>query len=423
MNANSYKSNVHQIPMNRQAFKYRLYPSQKQEGRLFSDFETCKQVWNELLDYNKNFYRRTGKRISKAGYDHFTSGKIKDVYSQVTQNVAERLDLAFDSFFRRLKERKAGKKVKPGFPRYKSKVSSITYPQKGFKFLSEKKLSVSKIGNIQIILHRTPKGQIKTLTIKRNKANQWFAYFSCELETQPIVHPQKDSKIGIDVGLESFATLSNGTKIENPRFLLKSEKRLKHLNRKFSKKKKGSKNRQKARLPLAKQHLKVTNQRQDFQHKLAKTLISQFATISVEHLNIANMVQNHRLAKSISDASWGNFKRILSYKAVIGGGELIEVNPRNTSKTCSGCGTVLEELKLKERTFNCPTCGLNLDRDHNAAINISGRAGLARTYTPVEIGPLHFPKREPASSLVESGTTRNTPIHKKGMVLLEAHTL
>ncbi len=392
--------------MSLQMFKYRLYPSKKQERRLLNNLQICKQVFNELLDFNQTIYKRNKKGISEWGYNKLLSGKIKDVHSQVLQNVSDRLNKAFENFFRRCKDPLCKKK---GFPRFKSKVSSITYPQSGFKFLSEKKLSVSKIGNIPIILHRIPKGRIKTLTIKQNKANQWFANFSCETEEQKLIHHNMGTSIGIDVGLESFATLSNGTKIENPRFLIKSEKRLKHLHRQFSKKKKGSNNSKRARLPLARQYLKVSNQREDFQHKLSKTLVMQFATISVENLSIQNMIQNHKLAKHISDASWYSFKQKLAYKALTCGGQLIEVNPRNTSKTCSGCGTILEELTLKERIFNCPNCSLNLDRDHNAAINIANsRPGLDRTYTPVDIRPILSSSEEKASLMEETGTIYDT---------------
>jgi len=231
-------------------------------------------------------------------------------------------------------------------------------------------------------LHRVPKGKIKTMTIKRNCAGQWFAVFSCEAETQKVTHPSKE-RIGIDVGLENFATFSNGETISNPRFLVKSEKRLKRLQRRLSRKKKGSKNRRKARFKVAKQHIKVTNQRNDFLHKLSRSLAFKYSVIAVEDLNIKSMVRNHYLARSINDASWNSFIQMLSYKAVICGGQLVKVEPMMTSKTCSKCGNIIE-MTLGRRNFKCLKCGFVCHRDLNASLNIHGRAGLAQTHTPVD---------------------------------------
>ena len=303
-------------------------------------------------------------------------------YSQVLQNVSDRLHKSFDNFFRRVKEKKSGKKVKVGFPRFKSRIKSITYPQSGFKFLNERSLKVSKIGSIPIVLHRIPRGKAKTMTIKQNKTGHWFAFFSCEAETQPVKHPSAE-KIGIDFGIEHFATLSNGEAINNPKFLIKSEKRLKRVQRRLSRKKKGSANRREERFRLARQHLKVANQRSDFLHKLSHRIARTYSFIAVENLQIKNMVHNHYLAKSISDVSWGNFIQMLSYKAVTCGGQLVKVNPRGTSKTCSQCGTLVD-MPLSKRTFHCPNCGLVLHRDLNASFNIYDRAGLARISTPVD---------------------------------------
>ena len=304
--------------------------------------------------------------LNKFDFNKYLTGKYPKIHSQSKQNVSDRVHKAFKNFFRRVKENAKEK----GFPRFKSRVNSITYPQSGFKLLSDKRLKLSKIGNIPIILHRVPKGKIKTLTIKQNKAGQWFAIFSCEMENKgkPITFPQ-NSKIGIDVGIENFATLSNGISIPNPRFLVKVEHGLKRLQRRLNRKKKGSKNRFKARFRLAKQHIKVSNIRADWLHKLSKSLILKYGTIAIEDLKISNMVKNHHLAKSITDASWGIFAKNLEYKAVISGSELIKVNPRNTSKTCSGCGTIVD-MPLNKRKFSCPSCGFVCHRDENSAINI-----------------------------------------------------
>jgi len=237
---------------------------------------------------------------------------------------------------------------------------------------------------VPIVLHRAPKGKIKTLTIKQNKIGQWFAIFSCEIPDAIIKHPSTE-KVGIDVGLENFATLSNGEVIANPRHLIQSERKLKLLQRRLSRKVKGSANRRKARFGLAKQHLKIANQRNDFLHKLSRTITQRFAVINVEKLNITSMLKSHWLAKSIGDASWNTFIRNLEYKAVTSGSNLVKVNARNTSKTCSECGTIAE-MPLAKRKFACPKCGLCCHRDLNASINIlNGMGGLPKTYTPVDI--------------------------------------
>jgi putative transposase len=272
-------------------------------------------------------------------------------------------------------------------------VNSITFPQSGFKILSDKRIQISKIGTLPFVLHRVPKGKIKTLTIKQNKVGQWFAIFSCEIPDVIVEHPSK-KKIGIDVGLENFATLSNGEIIANPRHIHKAERKLKLLQRKFGKKKKGSANRRKARFRLAKQHLKVANQQTDFLHKQSRNLAFRFSTIAVEELNIQNMLKTHWLAKSISDASWNQFIQMLSYKEVTLGGQVVK-NPRTrgSSKRCSGCGMCVD-MPLAKRKFSCPNCGLVLHRDLNASINhIKDTVGLTEIYTPVEIRSLQLSNR------------------------------
>ncbi len=382
-------------------FKFRLYPSGKQKNSLFSNFDVCKCIYNDLLAFSKDSYKLENVSLTKFDYNKYLSGKYPEIHSQVVQNVSDRVHKAFQNFFRKIKDKSCKKK---GFPRFKIIVNSITFPQSGFKFVSDKRLHIAKIGNIPIVLHRLPRGKIKTLTIKQNGAGQWFACFSCEIENPPANHISKET-MGLDVGLESFATLSTSQKIENPRFLIKSEKKLKRLQRRLSQKKNGSINRKKARFRFSKQHIKISNQRTDFLHKLSRRFVLKYSKIAVENLNIKNMVRNHFLAKSIHDASWSTFIQMLSYKAVMCGGQIVKVNPRRTSKTCSQCGTVIE-MPLTRREFNCPSCGFCAHRDHNSAINIQGRAGLARTYTPVDIEPLQQ-KSSVASSVVEAGTIRN----------------
>jgi len=346
-------------------YRYRLYPSQKQREHLFENFDICKEIYNNLLETSIKTYDETGKTLNKFDYDKLLTGKNSEVFSQVKQNISDRVSKAFQNFFRRVKDPKCKEK---GFPRFKSRIHSITYPQFGFKFLSQRRLKVSKIGSIPIVLHRAPKGVVKTLTIKRNRAGQWFAIFACEVDVKPVKNKSK-AIVGIDVGIESFAVTSNKDFIENPHYLIKAEKRLKLLQRRVSRKKKGSKNRRKARFLLARQHINVANQRLDFLHKLSHSLTERYGFIAVENLNINGMVHNHHLAKHISDASWNSFIQMLSYKAIVSGGQLVKVNPRNTSKTCSNCGAVAD-IPLKQREYQCGVCGFVCHRDLNASINI-----------------------------------------------------
>jgi putative transposase len=348
-------------------YRYRIYPSRKQKVKIINSLKTCKAIYNELLDVSKKTYKETGKTLRKFDYNKQLTGKHPDIHSQVKQNVSDRVHKAFSNFFRRVKDKSCKEK---GFPRFKSRVNSITFPQSGFKILSDKRLKLSKVGNVPIILHRVPKGKIKTLTIKQNKAGQWFATFACELPDKSThISTDMSTHIGIDVGLESYAVFSNGEVIANPRHILKAEKRLKLLQRRLSRKKKGSANRRKARFRLSKQHIRVANQRTDFLHKLSHSIAKSYSLIAVENLNVKSMLTNHWMAKSINDASWSNFIRCLEYKAVTSGSKLVKVNPRNTSKTCSKCGTITE-MPLSKREFLCPKCGFACHRDLNASINI-----------------------------------------------------
>lgn len=384
-------------------YKYRIYPGKKQQKRFLNQFKICKEVYNTLLAESKKLFVTKQFDLNSLVMDIKLTcpGYYYQVNAQVLQNVSDRLSKAFDNFFRRVKE----KNGKAGYPRFKSRIKSITYPQSGFKFKSNKRLYASKIGNIPIVLHRIPKGKIKTMTIKVNKAEQWFAVFCCEVETPTIKHKSSKS-VGIDVGLESFATLSNGEHITNPRFLIKAEKRLKLLQRRLSRKKKGSANRKKARFTLARQHLRVANQRTDFLHKLSHKITQSYSFIVVEDLNINGMMKNHHLAKSISDVKWGGFIQMLDYKAVASGGQSVEVNPRGTSCTCSKCGESVD-MPLSKRQFLCPKCGFACHRDLNAAINILKIGQDLPESTPVDIEPLQQISSV-ASSVVEAGTISQT---------------
>jgi putative transposase len=293
--------------------------------------------------------------------------KLQSVHSQVLQNVAVRVDLAFKAFFRRVK---AGEN--PGYPRLKGRdwYDSFTYPQSGWS-VSENKIKLSKIGSVKIKLHRPITGIVKTCTIRRQN-NKWFVCFVCEVE--PAILPLTSKSIGIDVGLEKFAALSDGVFIDNPRFFRKEEKALAKSQRKLFKQPKGSKERCRAKKVISRVHERIRNRRHNFVHQLSRKLVNENDVLIVEKLNTKNMLLNRCLAKSISDASWTQFRSVLTNKAESAGRILLSVNPAYTSQDCSACGFRAKK-PLKERWHFCPNCGLSLDRDTNAAINIL-RLGL-----------------------------------------------
>ncbi len=361
----------------RKTYKYRLYPTKAQQEVLEKHLSLCRWLYHYFLEQRRNAYKKNKTRITC--YDQIKKipelkkekPELKEVYSQTLQDVVRRLDKAFQSFFRRVKENKnGGKKRKPGFPRFKGywRYDSFVYPQSGFE-LKDNKLNLSKIGSLKIKLHRPIEGNIKTLTIRRTRTNKWFTCFSMEVKKELPKKKEIKKAIGIDVGLDSFLTTSQGKKVDNPRYLAKSEEKLVKIQRWHSRKKLKSKNREKSRLKVARIHEKVFNQRQDFLHKLSHKLVSIFQFIAFEKLNIKGMLKNKYLARSISDASWNKFLHLLSYKAAEAGSWTVEVNSKNTTQVCSGCGNITPKT-LATRKHKCSQCGLEIDRDINAARNI-----------------------------------------------------
>jgi len=359
----------------RKTFKYRISPKTKAvKERLQHTLDLCRELYNCALEERKTGYQDYGVSIAYRTQSNQLPQIKKDcpelafVHSQVLQDTLRRLDKAYKAFFRRCKQGQA-----PGHPRFQGRrrYNSFTYPQDSGWKLEGNRLKLTKIGVFNVILHRPPEGQIKTVTLSRSATGKWYVCFSCELE-QPEPLPATGSRIGIDVGLTSFLTDSNGTKVENPRWYRATERKLKIVQRIVSKRKKGGTRRRKAVRQLALVHEKVGNQRLDFQHKLSLELVRHNDLIAVEDLRIKNMVRNRHLAKSISDAGWGQFLSILSAKAEYAGRTVAKVDPRQTSQLCSGCGAVVEKV-LSVRVHRC-SCGLTLDRDHNAARNILARA-------------------------------------------------
>ncbi len=356
----------------RLAYVYRLYPTKAQETALTQTLETCCQVYNSLLNWRKHDYEVLGKSPSKveqqAAFPRWKKEhpELTDVFSQVLQNVAVRVDLAFQAFFRRVKDGET-----PGFPRVKGhgQYDSITYPQAGFGF-EQGRLRLSKIGDVAIRLHRPIDGDIKTCTVRRIR-HKWYVCLSCVVgaELLPPSDEEEKTYIGVDVGLKTFAALSNGEFIENPRFFCKDEKALAKAQRKLSKQVRGSRKRRKAKKVVSRVHERIRNRRHDFVHQTARRMVNRFGVIAVERLNVKGMVKNHCLAKSIADASWSMFRAVLTGKAERANRLVVAVPAAYTSMTCSGCGNIARKT-LAQRQHDCPMCGLSLDRDTNAALNI-----------------------------------------------------
>lgn len=399
------------------AYKYRMYPTKQQTERLHTVLDRCRELYNAALQERRDAYRMAGVSL---GYTQQAAQlpeikeirpEYREIYSQVLQDVLRRVDKAFNSFFRRVK---AGHT--PGYPRFqgRDRYDSFTYPQTGFSLTQDARVCLSKVGTIKVKLHRPLEGMIKTCTVKREGAH-WYIVFTCEVKREPEFHPSEEA-VGIDLGLLHFGTLSDGSTIENPRPLRTSEQKLKKLQEVLARKKRGSKRRRKAAQRVGRAHRHVRNQRKDFHHKEARKLVTEYQTVVFEKLQPATMSKRPKpkqdevtgaylpngasakagLNKSIHDAGWGQFQHICKSKAECAGSRVLFVSPRYTSQMCSGCGSI-QKKELSERWHSC-SCGCELDRDHNAAINIK-RAGLlllekefrART-EPSDDAPLRSPR-------------------------------
>ncbi len=353
--------------LNKKSYKFRIYPIIKQEKRLERALDQACFLYNQMLDIHQQIYLGTKETLSEFDMNNILKDfETKQLHSQVKQNIPKRISDAFKHFFRRVKNGET-----PGFPKFHKRVfyQSITFPQYGQEMYPNR-LYVSKIGMLKIKKHREIEGTIKTLTIKKEN-DEWYAVFSCdEVPVEKVDNNFKSEVEGLDVGIKKFLVCSNKREFDNPKFLRRSEKKLKRLSRRHSKKKKGSKNRKKSIIKLANQHIKITRQREDFHKKLARQLARDIKYIGIENLNIKGMVKNHRLAKSISDVSWGSFFSYLKYYKTIFEGEIIEVGRfEPTSQTCSSCGHK-QNMTLDKRIFGCEDCGLKIDRDLNASLNI-----------------------------------------------------
>jgi putative transposase len=368
----------------RKTFKYRLYPNRTQAESLGVQLSEACRFYNAALQERIEAYAKHRKSITY--YDQaaqLTEIRAADDLGlpncHCAQDVLRRLDKAFQAFFQRVK-----RKQKAGFPRFKShrRYDSITFPSHGDgnKLLPSGHLFVQGVGNIKVKLHRPLHGKIKTVSVKR-QCEHWYVCFSVETPVQPL--PESEEAVGIDVGLSSFAVLSDGTEIENPRLYQKGQKRLRRAQRRVARRKKGSQRRGKAVVLLRKIHQHIFNQRNDHQHKLARMLVSQFGMIFVEDLNVKGLAGG-MLAKAVQDASWSSFVATLAYKAEEAGRLFAKVDSRGTSQRCP-CGAKVPK-KLSDREHVCTKCGLTTTRDHASATEIL-RLGLSlHTLTKSEVG-------------------------------------
>ncbi|MEM3403746.1 MAG: transposase [Nitrososphaeria archaeon] len=341
------------------SYKFRIYPSKEQEGRLFETLELCRQTYNYFLA-EWNGRGKIPSRIklqSQLPKLKKEKPELNRVYSKVLQMVLHQL---YSNLKALSQLKKNGKKV--GRLRFKGKgwFKTFVYNQSGFKLIKTGKrldlLHLSKIGDIPIRVHRPVEGRIKQVIVKRHNSGKWFACVCVEKEVN-VVQREPKNVVGLDVGIKHFLTDSDGRQIENPRFYEKTLRRIRVLQHWLSRKRKGSKNREKQRIKLAKAYERLINQRNDFLHKLSRFYVNNYDVICVENLNIKNMVRNHNLAQKILDASWGKFLQMLSYKAENAGRTVVKVNPRGTSEGLSYENPYkdwISAMRIKMRGWNNP---------------------------------------------------------------------
>ena len=354
------------------AYKYRIYPNKEQEIYLQKTFGCARFIYNQMLsDRIKSYEENKDLDIKQVKYPTPAQYKkefewLKEVDSLALANAQMNLDKSYKNFFR-------DKSI--GFPKFKSKKNNhksyTTNNQNGTIYIDNNKIKIPKLKTmIKIKQHREFIGLIKSCTISQNPSGKY--YISILVDTENYQLPKLDSKIGIDLGIKEFAITSDGEIFSNPKWMNKLEKRLAKLQKDLSRKQKGSNNRKKAILKVSKLHEKIANQRKDYLHKISHHIISENQVIVIEDLKVSNMIKNHKLAKSIANVSWFEFRRQLEYKANWYGRELI-IAPTNyaSSQLCSNCGNKSSQTKdLSCRTYICPVCGMEMDRDINASKNL-----------------------------------------------------
>ncbi len=358
----------------RRTYKYKSIINKTTEASALHWIELCRSLYNLCLEQRIDAYKQDKRNVSRYRQQNDLPAlrkafpEYEGIDAQCLQDVVLRLDRAYQGFFRRVKI----KGEKAGFPRFKSKdrYDSFTLNQNSWK-LDGKYLDIRNVGRFKLFLSRHIEGDIKAITIKRTLMNKWFVSFSCD-NVPKRKFPETNKEVGIDVGIKSFCVDSDSNCVKNPKYFRKSERELRKRSRRLCRRKKGSNRRKKARLLVARVHEKVENQRKDFLHKVANYYIKNYKDIYVENLEVKSMLKNKYLSKSIADAGWDLFFSMLNYKAEEAGRKVIKVNPKGTSQLCSNCGENVPKT-LAVRIHKCPHCGLELDRDLNASLNILNR--------------------------------------------------
>lgn len=390
------------------AYKYRIYPTMEQKELFAKTFGCCRFVYNWALNLKIKAYKEEGKSYSYKDTANMMKSELKrdkewlsEVNSQSLQSALRNLDTAYQNFFRNTKG--------VGFPKFKAKRNRQSFhcPQHCKVDFKRSTLTIPKAKNIPIVLHRKFIGVIKTVTISQQPSGEYYASILVETAickpTLPIV--EKDKAIGIDMGISSLAVCSNGEIYDNPKNLNHSLSRLALLQRRLSKKQKGSKNRDKARIKVARIQQHIAFQRKDHLHKLTYRLThdSQVSTICIEDLNVKGMTQNHHLAQAVNDASFGMFAVMLEYKCRWYGVNLVKIDRFSpSSKKCSRCGHIYKGLKLRERNWTCLECGTRHERDYNAACNIKEFGLKALSTERGEVKPVDCPLVDDRRNVLKS---------------------
>lgn len=384
-------------------FRYRLSPTRAQEATLAWTCDRLRELYNAALQERRDGYRR-GLKITCYGQQaelpemKALRPEYADIHAQVLRDPIVRLDKSFSAFFARCK-----RGDKPGYPRFKGRgqYNSFTYPQAsapgggGAKLLcGGKRVRLHGIGEVRIRMHRPLQGKVKTATITKDGDGHWYICFACEVEAKPL--PATGADIGVDVGLKSFLATSDGEMVDNPRPLATAAASVKRAQRVVSKRKRGSHRRRKAVALLAKEHAHVARVRRDFHHKTARALVNAYDLIAVEDLNVKGLARG-MLAKAVNDVGWCDFMLILASKAESAGREVVKVPPAHTSQDCSACGTRVPKT-LADRVHRCPSCGLTMDRDVNAAINILRLGRSLRRGAAVVMAPQRPEKPTPIAA-------------------------